>query len=665
MKLGTLFSDHAVLQCHRAVRVWGDTLPGLPVKAEIAGKCSFARASACGEFQIELPPLEAGGPYDLTVFSPENEVEKVIVHDVLAGEVWFCSGQSNMQYRLGTTPSGKKPHPAEHLLARRQEQEFKERVREPEKFRFYTSPIHPTGCREKYSGGEWQLMTEENASSASAVAAWFGLRLREKLQVPVGLICCSKGATNIETWTSPEALKINPDTRHLIERWEELRRNPEIWVPGYQQTALLNLSKPDDGNRGYGQGWADGTFDDSGWKTMRIPGSWIQQGISGCGAVWIRRKIELPRTLAGQDLTLHLGGVDKHDITYFNGVEIGRMGTGLDAGCWNTPRIYSIPGELVKAGENTIAVRGFSFQMDGAFTGSPDSYCLAAPDGTKIPVNGTWRAKAEYDRGRISWNSPEAWNPGNDNTPGILFDSAVRPLLPYAVRGVIWYQGEANTADRAEAAAYQRKLETLIRDWRFRRGLPELPFLVVQLPNYREPSEYDGYSVWAVLRESQRAACASLPNAWLISALDAGEAENAHPQDKKTIGFRLAAQALNQVYGQHDLLPCGPEFLSLKPEKNGALRLFFRWAEGMELRGDPGKSFYLAGTDGKYPHAGSAKIEGDTIVLSSSAVKAPVSVRYAWADNPSVILYNPSGPAAAFSGKVDLEPCSGQPDFVK
>ena len=651
MRLGSLFSDGAVLQRDLPVPFWGETRPDLLVCAEIAGRQSFARASSSGEFRLELPPIEAGGPYDLTVFSPENEAEKAVVHDVMIGEVWFCAGQSNMYFKLG------RPHPSDRSadgplsVSRQQEKEFKERVRNPENFRFFTSPLKVTGNREKYCGGEWKTMTAENAPQASAAAAWFGLRLREELEVPVGLICCSWGGAVVETWISPEALKTDPETRPLIEHWEELRRQAKSWEPSEMEPLqVFHYARPDDGNKGSGQGWADPAFDDSGWKTMSIPGSWIEQGIGGSGAVWARRTIEIPESWAGKEITLHLGGIDKHDITYFNGTEAGRTGRELETGYWDQPRTYRIPGGLVKAGENTLAVRGFSFRYDGAFGGDRDCYFLAGPDGTKIALAGEWRAQAEYDRGRISVLTD--FGIGNHNTPGLQFDSMVWPLLPYAVRGVLWYQGENNAFTRAESASYRRKLETLIRDWRFHWERPDLPFIVVQLPKHRSPAAYDEYSAWAVMRESQRAACAALPGVSLACTLDAGEAKDIHPQDKKTVGFRLADQALYQVYGRHGRAPTGPEFLSVRREEGGALRVFFRFAEGMELRGGPGSSFYLAGEDGRYFPAETARIDGDSIVLSSSAVKEPVSVRYAWSDNPNLILYNGEHPAPAFGGSI-------------
>ncbi|MBQ9337439.1 MAG: hypothetical protein IJS14_09105 [Lentisphaeria bacterium] len=648
MKLGTLFSDHAVLQQRRSVAVWGETLPGLLIEAEIAGKRSFARASSSGEFKLDLPPSEAGGPYDLTVFSPENEAEKVIVHDVLFGEVWLCSGQSNMQYKLDPKrpPSDQQDVP----VWRQQKDEFIAAITEPERFRFITCPNRVTGCREKYFDGAWKYMDAENAPLASAVGAWFGSFLREKLDVPVGLICCSWGGSIIESWTSPAALKTNPYTRPMIEEWEAVRQKRETWCDHSGKPAVAKAARPDDGNSGFGKGWAAPGFDDSQWKTMKVPGSWIAQHIAGNGAVWIRRTVEIPAELAGKDLVFRSGGIDKHDTTYFNGVEIGRTGKDLEADWWETPREYAIPGKLVKAGVNTLAIRGFSFLMDGAFVGHRDDWRLEA-DGWQLPISGEWKAAAEYDRGKLL----KTTDPGldNQNTPGLKFDTMVRPLLPFAIGGVIWYQGESNAPNVEKSLAYQREMETMIRDWRFHWENPDLPFIQVQLADYQLAEDYYGSSSWAFLRDSQLKAARAVPDSYLVTALDTGEENEIHPQDKKSIGERLAASALYHVYGLGDL-PCGPEFRRAVPE-NGALRVYFDYADGMELRGEPGRSFYLAGADRKYHPADEAEISGDSILLRSKQVPEPLSVRYAWSNNPVSILYNRRFPAASFSSEKEEE----------
>ena len=433
----------------------------------------------------------------------------------------------------------------------------------------------------------------------------------------------------------------------MIEEWESVRRRKETWSGNSGKTAISKAARPDDGNTGFGKGWAAPEFDDSQWKTMKVPGSWISQKIAGNGAVWIRRVAEIPPELAGKDLIFHSGGIDKHDITYFNGVEIGRTGKGVESEWWSAPREYAIPGRLVRAGVNMVAVRAFSFLMDGAFVGHRDDWRLESADGRQLSLAGEWKAAAEYDRGKLVKTTEPGL--GNPNTCSLKFDAMIRPLIPFAVRGVLWYQGESNAPTVERSLAYQREMETMIRDWRFHWERPELPFFQVQLADYRMPEDHDQSSTWAFLRESQRKACLNEPETYLVTALDTGEEDDVHPQDKKTVGERLAASVLYHVYRCGDL-PCGPEFRQAVPE-NGALRVFFDFAEGMELRGEPGKSFYLAGADRKYHPADEAVISGDSILLRSKRVPCPLTVRYAWSDNPNSILYNRRFPAASFSSE--------------
>jgi len=642
IKLGSLFSNGAVLQQGMPIPVWGETEPYLAIMADLAGHQAFCRASGSGDFLLKFPAMPAGGPYELKIAPAEGKhTEVVVLRDVMIGEVWLCSGQSNMHYVIGAGRSRKWNEADGIPVSVQQEQEFISKAGDPAKFRFIHIPENVTGCREKYIFAQWVKINAENAPRVSAVAGWFGSKLRRELDVPVGLICCSWGGSIVESWTSPAALKMNPDTRPMIEKWESMRSERAYWLETQGKWKGFPFDR---GNAGFERGWAAPDFDDSAWKTMQVPGNWITEKIAGNGAVWIRRKVDLPPEMAGKDLILNFGPVDKHDITYFNGVEIGWTGKGLETSYYNKPRRYIVPGHLVRAGENTLAVRAYSFVYDGAFSGPEDLYALLCGE-KKIPLAGNWRIECEYDLGRIEI-SREEYGTANCNTPGLKFDSMIRPLLPFAIRGVIWYQGENNAITLDRANLYQREIETLIRDWRFHWERPDMPFLQVQLANYRQPEDYSEDSCWAVLREAQRRACGSLPYVYLATALGTGETNDVHPQNKKDVGLRLAAQALYHVYGK-DVLPCGPEVWKVQRE-NGALRVFFHFADGMELRDVSARGFYLAGSDQCYYPADQAEIDGGSILLSSRQVSDPVSVRYGWSDNPCNILYNREYPAASF-----------------
>ena len=648
MKLGSLFSDGVVLQQKQTIRVWGTTLPGLLIEAVIANKKAYTKSSSCGDFLLQIPAMDAGGPFELTVTAVDNPEESVTVKDVMLGEVWLCSGQSNMQYTLGSNWATGEPPEGTEAVNKQQEREFIQSFCPTDNIRFITVPMQVTGCTEKYFDGSWRNMTAESAPEASAAAAWFAAKLQKELNVTIGLICCSWGGSIIETWTSPAALRSNPDTRNMVELWEELRLQKDTWVLGAmsQEELLRQIAQVDRGNEGFAKGWAAVELDDSNWLDMEIPGSWLDQKIAGDGAIWVRKNVELVPEMTGKELYLKTGGIDKHDTAYFNGVEIGKTGQDLETQHWNQQRCYKIPGNLVKAGKNTIAIRAFSFAMDGSFQPPAKDYMLVGED-LKLPLAGYWKAQVEYDWGKITL--PPKFGIQNHNTPGLQFESMINPLLPFAMQGIIWYQGESNANSLNSALTYQRKLETMIKDWRFRFDLLDLPFIQVQLADFRSPMNYQEFSAWAALRNAQNKVCHTLPQVFMATALGTGEENDIHPQDKKSIGFRLAATALHNVYNC-DVLPGGPEFVKAKPE-NGKLRVYFKYADNMELRDIPGKSFYLAGKDKKYFPAETAVVENGTLLLSSSMVNAPVSVRYAWADFPNNILYNKKYPAASFSSE--------------
>ena len=656
MKLNSLFQNGAVFQRHKNIPVWGKAIPSHLLKAEFGGTVSWARSSASGDFTFFLPPFEAGGPYTLTIIDTESN-ETVTVSDILVGEVWLASGQSNMSYMLESDWALDVSVKREDKTSYKQLQEFIASTSKATDLRFFKVAQCASGCRETEAVGQWHSMADKEASQCSAVAAWFGKYIHECLGIPVGLIVTAWGGTIAEAWTSPEALMTNPDTALLVNQLETRMRDEEAWEANSKESTTARLSKPDPGNEGFGKGWAAPEFNDADWKRMQIPGSWKQQGIAGNGAIWVRRKVSIPQAWDGKELVLRTGGIDKHDTAYFNGVEIGRTGTGLEVNWFCVPREYTIPAELVHAGENTIAIRAFSFLWEGAFWGGDNAYVLAlkGTDET-IPIAGEWVALAEFDWGNLSMNNlqPISFGRDNPNTPGILFDAMLYPLLPYAIQGAIWYQGETNAPTLEASRQYLAKLKTMITDWRFHFRQGNFPFIQVQLANYHDPVEFDKASPWALLREAQRLVCNALPEVYMASAIDIGESVDIHPQDKKSVGKRLADNALTNVYGLPGL-PSGPLYRGFRRELN-RIRLFFDHADGLCIKqdsihdADASRGFILIEADGNAVPADSVVVEGNTIVVSSAKCAEPVGVKYAWADNPPSTIYNSASlPASTFS----------------
>lgn len=633
MKLGRLFSEGAVFQCGMRIPLWGYAAPGSVVRAEFAGVRAHTVASREGFFRMELPPVEAGGPYTLDV--SDRTGARCVVGNILAGEVWIASGQSNMEFPLKDSPE--------------QYEAFFREGNEYDRLRMFTVRRSASGATESEPQGEWRVANRENAANFSAVALWFADAVRRKRNIPVGVIASCWGGTYIQAWISRETLAGNPDSVSELSRYEAFLEKEFDWEsydPAFAEASsapfeqlLERFSEKDSGNAGVAKGWALPEFDDSRWTSMTIPGDWIAAGVNGNGATWFRKEIELPAHWAGKTLELHTGGIDKHDITYFNGIEIGRTGKDFDASLWAEPRVYSIPADIVKPGKNTIAIRAYSFIYGGGIVG-PAEWNYAALPGTeeKVCFAGSCKAAAESCISPFVLNPDPPAGPWSPNTPHILFDGMISPLIPCAMRGVLWYQGETNAHCRKDAEEYARLMQNLIADWRHRWGQGDFPFLMVELANYRTPSDYDPESVWAVLRASQHKAAAALPNVRIAHSSDLGESRSIHPKDKRSVGHRLARIALSDVYRCPEGMPNGPEVESVRADGPG-LRISFRFADGLHAENGPAKGFYLAGCDGRF-YSASARIEGSTVFAVSDRVSSPCSIRYSWADNPTGNLFN-------------------------
>jgi len=422
---------------------------------------------------------------------------------------------------------------------------------------------------------------------------------------------------------------------------------PEQAMARYTAALVLaRASLPQDaGNRGLAEGWAEFDHPDGDWKTMTLPTYWSMAGHATNGVFWFRRIVDIPEDWAGYDLLLGLGAADKNDDTYFNGQRVGGMTWAQNIDSWKTLRHYTVPAKLVRRGRNVIAVRVMSNYTGGGLVG-PGSDMNLRPAGqvqTPIALQGEWRYKIEQDFGLVKGIVVPAV-PLGQNLPTSLFNAMIAPLIPYAIRGAIWYQGESNAAD---AARYHTLFPTLIRDWRRRWGIGPFPFYFVQLANYGQANatpESDD-SRWAELREAQSATRA-LANTGMAVTIDIGQADDIHPLNKRDVGLRLALNAMAMDYGQK-VPHRGPCYRSLRKEEN-VLRLDFDHAQGLTGRDGKVLGFAVAGEDRVF-HAAVARIEGSSVLASSPKVAAPLAARYGWADCPNCTLYNAAGlPAEPF-----------------
>ena len=401
------------------------------------------------------------------------------------------------------------------------------------------------------------------------------------------------------------------------------------------------------------RGWTDLPEPIGDWKNIKLPGHWQTQGLNFSGILWFRKVVEVPATWVGKDLKLSIGATDKSDITYFNNVKVGSVTMQDRPDAWNVLRAYTIPGRLVKAGKNIIAVRVHSDKYAGGMTGPAEFMKLACPDLTteSISLNGVWRYAVETNYGLVTV-PPQPPGPGNPNAPCTLFNGMIAPLIPFAMRGAIWYQGESNVG---RARQYRTLFQTLIGDWRRCWGQDDFAFYFVQLANYMGRCNHPTESMWAELREAQTMALKQ-PHTGMAIAIDIGEADDIHPRNKKDVGKRLAFNALHQTYGRKGIAPCGPLFREVKHDGN-AIRIFFEYAAGgLKCRGDTLDGFAVAGDDGNFvwakariDPAANLGLSEDTVIVESTLVSNPMAVRYAWEDNPVCNLYNYAGlPASPF-----------------
>lgn len=628
--LPALFSDNMVLQQQAAVPLWGKAQPHARVSVlpSWSSQPSAAVADAGGSWKVTLATPAAGGPHTLTISDGKG---KLTLRNVMTGEVWLCSGQSNMEMPLAgwgrvndyEQEIARAHYPNIRLLQVQQQ-----------------ASVQPQ-ADVKVQGGGWQVCSPATVAEFSATAYFFGRSLHQNLSnVPVGLINASWGGTVAEAWTSAQSLECMPDFVEALAAMKgktndalhaEFRSSHERW--------LRQLALADGGLRDGALLWADPHLDDSRWSDITLPGLWEEKGLENLdGVVWLRYTLDLPAAWAGKDLELSLAAIDDDDITCFNGVQVGAT-----VG-YNLPRRYRVSGKLVKPGKNVIAVRVMDTGGGGGLHGQAADLHLklaAAKKEQPISLAQAWKYKVAVDLRSLP---PRPQSPDNPNRPSVLFNAMLHPLAPFTIKGAIWYQGEAN-AGRAQQ--YRELLPLLIRDWRRQWG-SEFPFYFVQLASFLGTPSEPPLSTWAALREAQLGAL-NVSNTGMAVAIDIGEMRDIHPKNKQEVGARLALLARANTYGQQ--IACsGPLFSAYRIE-NDKIRIAFAHADGGLKAKDGGalRGFAIAGPDHTF-HEAEVAVEGSELVVRSPKVAFPVAVRYAWADCPSnANLCNAAGlPASPF-----------------
>lgn len=632
--LSPLFSDHMVLQREQPVPVWGWASPGEEVIVGFAGLKKTGRADASGKWMVRLDPMPASAESrDLTVEAGPGH-DKVILHDVLVGDVWLCTGQSNMGFTLSGALNGSQEiAAADHPM-----------------IRLFSVADNPSLTPVDTVKGSWRLCSPQTAGGFSAVAYFFGRELERDLKIPVGLLLSSVGGTPAEAWTRLEKLKSVPVLAERAEKEiEVIKQQPgdserfpaarTAWESKYGVTPPPVAEAA--------VGWADPALDARDWKPVKLPASWSQLGEKTGGVFWLRKEVTLSPEMAGKPMHLALNWLnEQYDTAYFNGVEVGKANA-TPPRFYNTQRHYSVPGKLVKAGRNVIALR--------VVAASPQAAMVIAVNVLELPFTDpaaqdpNWLMKRESSFPPLTAEAlAERPKPNTASficVSAALYNGMIAPLVPFAIKGAIWYQGESNTS---RAGEYRQLLSMMITDWREKWGQGNFPFLIQQLVNNGSPCEDPSKpGTWPALREAQEQVSVTLPNCGMATGMELGSAFTIHPPNKQDVGKRLALVALEKVYGK-PVESAGPRYESMKID-GSAIRVKFTHARGLLSKDGPPKTFVIAGSDQKFYWA-DAKIEGDTIVVSSPQVPQPVAVRYAWATNPEGCnVYNDSGlPMAPF-----------------
>ncbi len=596
LELPPIFADHMVLQNEEPILIWGEADAGATVAVEFAGARISSRADDHGRWRITFAEMKASAQSRSLII--ESGDERIVIDDVLIGEVWVCSGQSNMEWSINASADARR---------------FKAEASDP-RIRMFTVPKTATHDPQGRTPGSWAVASPDTVGRFSAVGYHFGRNLLDQLDVPIGLIHSSWGGSTIEAWISRPKLDALPAAAPFTAAYDRA-----IEARGMSTDRFTGTQ-----------------FEADGWEVIALPTLVENAGHNVDGIMWFRRSIIIPPDWNGRELTLSLGPIDDNDVTYFNGKRIGGINN------YQQPRMYTVPAELVRAGRAVIAIRVEDTGGAGGFNGAPDAMTIAPSDGAGEPIglagHWYWQLIADAQSGPVQ------------HRPANLYNAMIHGLRDYAIRGTIWYQGESNAlGDRGEE--YFTLFPGLIEDWRQAFGSLDMPFLFVQLPDFtnNEPNTPWRYPV---LRQAQLETHRRIANTGMAVTLDLGAANDIHPRNKHDVGDRLARWALADVYDEPVAVKSGPLPRRVDFDADrGVVVQFDTFGSSLASRdGEAVRGFEVAGADGKWLPA-SARIEGDnTVLVFSGDAPRPQQVRYAWLNNTAACnLGNAAGlPASPF-----------------
>ncbi len=510
VKLPALVSDGMVLQRGQPVTVWGTADAGERVVVKFLKKSYTATADEEGKWEVILPAMKAGGPYILTV----NDIE---VKNILIGDVWLCSGQSNMELPVSRVTD---------MFADEIESYENDKIRHiivPKEYNFHAPQT-------EMSPAKWAPLTKENVMSFSALAYFFAKDMYARTGVPVGIINASWGGTRIESWISEDGLRDFPLYINDKRRYEDdayCRHIKEVEGENYRQwngalwAGDAGLHEPTP--------WYAEDYDDSLWPEVDMFSTeWGNDGLNPTGGShWLRKDVIIPESWEGKEAVLRMGCIVDADSVYVNGTFVGTTGYQYP------PRIYKIPAGVLKEGKNNVTVRIISNGGQPSFVKEKPYkiICQTTEGKQEVSLEGSWK----YHPGAPMQNAPDMMF--FCYKPTCLYNAMIAPLRSYVTRGVVWYQGESNVDRRNE---YALLLKALMADWRRTFGDESLPFYIIELADFLPKEDTQGRKAWAELRKQQALAAEETDGAYLVKNSDLGEWNDIHPLDKKTLAGRIA-----------------------------------------------------------------------------------------------------------------------------
>jgi sialate O-acetylesterase len=628
IKLPVVISNGMVLQRESKVNIWGWAAPGEKISLKFNKKSFHTITDSKGKWKIILPEMNAGGPFDMEI-KGKNSIH---IENIMIGDVWFCSGQSNMVLNM-------------ERVKERYPDEIKE-ANYPEIRNFFIpTSSDVTALHDDLPPGKWISASPDNVLGFGAVTYFFAKSIYKEYKIPIGIINSSVGGTPIEAWISADGLKEIPQYAGRVGKFRDTAFVNTLIRSARQKRSDSNQNSSgpsviaDKGLNGP-KTWFDVSYLPEGWHKYWLPGYWDDQGVKGLnGVVWFRKIIEVPVSMTEKPTKLFMGRIVDADNVYLNGNLAGSITYQYP------PRRYDLPSGVLKPGKNVLVIRVTNYSGKGGFVPDKPYYLVAGND--SIDLRGAWLYKVGQvfrppDSGSGSIVSPFSMQ----NEPTGLFNTMVAPAISYTIKGFLWYQGETNTGKPQE---YAKLLPALITDWRKKWQQGTLPFIFVQLPNFMEVRYLPSESQWAELRFSQLKSL-SVPNTAMVVTIDAGEWNDIHPLEKKVVGERSALAARKLAYGNENIVYSGPLYKSFIKEGNKITIEFDNTGSGLVAKGGGELNYFsIAGADRKFVWA-EARIDKNHVIVWSDEVKEPVYVRYAWADNPECAnLYNVEGlPASPF-----------------